>query len=78
MKTKSDWIFLPIYPKQYEEVLIAYKCNVVPVQAYWDGKYWKGSTEVTDWMCNIDNIDRKLIDQDRIYAWIKLPLVPYL
>lgn len=80
MKTinRDDWHFLPDYPKQYEEVLIAYQGNVVPIQAYWDGKFWKGSIYVTCFIGSIDNIDRTLIDQHCIYAWTELPMVPNL
>jgi hypothetical protein len=71
-----NWRFLPEMPEEYKEVLVAFKFIDIPVQAYWNGKTWKGSIEVRDVMNDGYCVDSILSMQEDIYAWIALPIKP--
>lgn len=69
------WKYLPEVPDNNRDVLVAYKQDKIPVQAYWDGDMWVASSQVGDYINN--RIDYpKLILQSHIYAWCELPKVP--
>jgi hypothetical protein len=73
---RDKWISVKNPPKEFEEVLIAYKYNSVPVQAYLKNGIWMGSDEVTEYILDVFTNDRKLICQEDIYAWTELPNPP--
>ena len=73
----SGWHFLPEMPEVNKEVLVAIKYDNEPVQAYWTGKEWKGSSLVRDNMVDgyVGDESFKHV-QEWLYAWIELPQVP--
>lgn len=72
----KKWNFLPDMPEQYKDVLVAMKYEKYPIQAYWDGSYWKVSFTVRDSMNDIDVNNARLYSQELIYAWCELPEMP--
>ena len=73
----SGWHYLPEMPEINQEVLIAVKYDDEPIQGYWTGKIWKGSSTVRDNMADghVRDESYKHI-QNWIYAWIELPKMP--
>lgn len=76
MGNKDKWHFIPELPEVNVEVLIAYKYDKKPIQGYFDGKKWKGSHEVRDYMNDGFVNDEILAMQEYIYAWAELPDCP--
>lgn len=75
--TVSGWHFLPVMPEIKKEVLVAIKYDDIPVQAYWDGKQWRGSFAVRDNMRDGYVNDENFTDTWKwIYAWCELPSMP--
>ena len=73
----SGWHYLPEMPEIKKEVLVAIKYDDIPVQAYWDGKQWKGSFAVRDNMRDGYVNDENFSDiWNWIYAWCELPSMP--
>lgn len=68
--------YLPEMPEIGEEVLVAYKWSDIPLQSYWDGKFWRGSLEVRSVMEYVICDDSRSDVQKSIYAWCKLPTKP--
>ena len=73
----SGWHYLPEMPEIKKEVLVAIKYDDIPVQAYWDGKQWKGSFVVRDNMRDGYVNDESFSNVWQwIYAWCDLPSMP--
>lgn len=73
----NKWHFLPELPETGREVLVAIKYDPQPVQAYFNGREWKGSRLVRENMsdgCVIDDSFKHI--QEWIYAWTELPIIP--
>lgn len=71
------WHFLPEMPEINKEVLVAFKHDNNPAQAFWTGKEWKGSCVVRENMADGFVLDASYKHiQEWIYAWVELPQVP--
>ena len=68
-ETTTTWHHLPELPDTDREVLVAYKWNKVPVQAYCKNGHWWGSVEVRD-------NENSALDTEYLVAWCELPEVP--
>jgi hypothetical protein len=74
---KAEWIKTSEkMPDLFEEVLVVIKWRKIPVQAYWTGKEWKASFEVTDAMRDGHVEDRRMSPPDQITFWTPLPETP--
>ncbi len=75
--SEIKWNFLPELPEVNKEVLVAFKYDAEPVQAYWTGRGWCGSSLVRDNMsdgfCHDPSFKHV---QEWIYAWAELPTIP--
>ncbi len=71
------WVFIPQLPTVNKEVLVAIKYEEEPVQAYWTGTEWKGSSLVRVFMDDghVSNPSFANV-KDLVYAWTELPKVP--
>lgn len=64
--------YIPDYPDpMMGEVLVYYKNQGKPVQAYWDSKVWRLSTLLLD-LIHAKVYSNELKNQEDIYAWREL------